>query len=136
VTVSWESIPPGRSRSIRVVVWVRPKATKLQLGRTTNDVRPLMDLIRDANLADGELLQLERIRPIAEKAAGGKVRDVDKARALYDYMVAHCRYDIDFHQDAASSVLEGQAASCSELAYTYVALCRSLGIPPVSSRLC
>ena len=32
VTVSWESIPPGRSRSIRVVVWVRPKATTVFNG--------------------------------------------------------------------------------------------------------
>ncbi|MHC4445370.1 MAG: transglutaminase domain-containing protein [Planctomycetota bacterium] len=129
VKVSFDSIEPGRARTIRALVWVKPKTVQMRLTRKPDGVEPLLTIQREGHLSDGYWLQLDKVRPIAEKAVKGKSRDLDKARALYNYMFKYCRYNIDRKEITADEVLSGVPASCSELAITFVAMCRSVEIP-------
>ena len=129
VSVPLGTIPAGQSRAVRVLAWVKLKNVTVSLAPTAAKDEPLSDILEQAYLQDSRLLQLDRVRAIAEEAVGARTQDVHKARALYDYMAKNCHYNIDEQMDAASQVLEGKPASCSELAYTFVALCRSVGIP-------
>lgn len=127
-TVELGDIPPGESRFVRILARGRLKSVSVPLVGS-DKVEPLADDERKANLADGPLLSLEKVRPTAEQAAAGKRRDVDKARAVYEWMSENCGYDIDEHADPATKVISGTPASCTELAYTCIALCRALGVP-------
>ncbi|UCD27673.1 MAG: HEAT repeat domain-containing protein [Planctomycetota bacterium] len=129
IKVSYESIAPGQLRTVRVLLWVKLKTARVRVTAKPDDVEPLLQIQREGHLADGRWLQLDKVRPIAQKAAAGKTRDIDQARALYNYMAKYCRYNIDETTIAADAVLAGEPASCSELAITYMAMCRSLGIP-------
>jgi len=135
ISVPLGKIPPGETRAVRVLARVRLKEVTVPLTAKNLDVEPLSAQRKQAYLRDEPLLKLDDVRAIAQEAIGDKTRDLEKARALYDYMTGHCRYNIDNVVDAADVVLAGKPASCSELAYTYVALCRSVGIParPVSA---
>jgi len=129
VKVSFGSLGPGHTRAIRALLWIKPKSARVRLSRGTDDVEELLPIQIAGHTSDGPLLQLDKVRPIARKAVGAKTRDIDKARALYDYMSRYCRYNIDRTEIAADAVLAGEPASCSELAMTYTAMCRSLDIP-------
>jgi transglutaminase-like putative cysteine protease len=130
-TFSLGPIPAGETRTAYVFIRVRPKTVGGgPLVGKPGGADPLPEEAKRAHLEGGDLLQLDRIRPLAERLSEGKTRDVDKARAFYDYMIENCVYDIDEDEDHADLVLlEKKAASCSELAYSYVALCRSVNIP-------
>lgn len=123
------SVPPGESRTVRIFTQVILKAVTVAASTRTPNVKPLDDLVRQGCLADAPPLQLEVIKPLAERLAADKEKDWDKGRAFYEYMIHHCRYDIDRKVQTANEVLNGEPASCSELALAYVALCRSAGIP-------
>ena len=123
------TIPRGEHRSAFLLVWMRPKEFKGRLVPARDRVEPLADAVRAGYLTSGWPLEVDKVRPIALGVIEGKPRDLDKARALYDHMARHCKYNIDGAVDAADVVLAGKPASCSELAYTFVALCRSVEIP-------
>lgn len=129
VTVELKDIPPGGSKAALVLAWVRSKPVQVPLTAGRKPVEELPAEQKEAFLSDGPLLVLDRVRPIATQAAGDAASDVDKARRLYEHMLAQCRYDVDPTRPPADLVLGGKPASCSELAYTFVALCRAAGIP-------
>jgi len=129
ISVPLGTLGPGRTRSVRIVAWVRFKSVAVPLRKKDVDLLPLVEPVREGCLSDAWPLQLEKVRPVAEKIIERKARDIDKARAFYDHMVEHCRYDIDTKADSADVVLAGKPGSCSELAFAYIALCRSVGIP-------
>lgn len=129
VVVPLGTIPPGQSRSVRLIAWVRFKAVNVPLVRRSSGVEPLDDLQRVALVSDDLPLRLPKVKPLAEKIAAGKSRDVDRARTFYEYMAGHCYYDIDRKDDPADAVLAGVPGSCTELAFAFIALCRSVGIP-------
>ncbi len=129
ITVPLGEIPPGQTRSVRVVVWARIRAIRVDLLGPGGKPTTLPAEIEQAQLADGYLLQLDKIKPIAEKNAGAERRDIDRARKAYEYMLRECVYDIDEKFEPADRILAGSPASCSELAYTYLAMCRALNVP-------
>jgi len=129
VAVTFDSIPAKHTRAVRALLWIRLKSARVRLTTKPDGVEPLLDIQRQGHLYDSPLLKLDKVRPIAEKVIKGRERDIDKARALYEYMAKYSRYNIDGKEVAADAVLAGKPASCSELAFTYVALCRSVGIP-------
>lgn len=129
VTVELGPLAPGQTRAVMALAYVRLKKAWVPLGRVQRQGQALTEQRKAAYLRDGPRLQLAQVRPIAEQAAAGQTEVVDQARALFDYMAEHCRYNIDFSEDASLPVLQGKRASCSELANAYVAMCRSLGIP-------
>ncbi len=129
ISVPLGPIPPGESRAVRVMIWTRLKPVNVPLLAAPAAGLELRPEIRDALLEDGFLLNLAKLRPIAEKAIGRAATDVDKARKLFEYMSKNCQYGVDEHILSADAILGGKPASCSELAYTYIGLCRSVGIP-------
>ena len=129
ISVPLGTIPPGQTRSVRVVAWVRLKAANVPLVKKPQGIEPLDDLARAALVADDLPLHLPKVKPLAEKIAAGKTRDIDRARAFYDWMIKNCNYNIDQKDDAADAILAGVPGSCSELAFAFIALCRSSDIP-------
>lgn len=129
VTVELKDIPAGESRAVLVLAWVRLKSFTVPLTGPARNAKDLSKEARDAFLQDGPLLTLEKVRATAKQAVGNANRDVDKAQRIYTYMAEQCRYNIDASQDPADEVIGGKPASCSELAYTFAALCRAAGIP-------
>ncbi|CAH1651092.1 Transglutaminase family protein [Hyphomicrobiales bacterium] len=74
------------------------------------------------------------VRETAEKAVAGRASDVDKARALYQWVVANTFRDAKTRGcgtgDVASMLRSGNlSGKCADLNALYVALARSVGIP-------
>ena len=74
------------------------------------------------------------VRETAEKAAAGKTSDVEKARAIYEWVVANTFRDAKTRGcgtgDVASMLRTGNlGGKCADLNALYVALVRSVGIP-------
>ncbi|WP_156116084.1 transglutaminase domain-containing protein [Bosea sp. UNC402CLCol] len=74
------------------------------------------------------------VRETAEKAAAGKTGDVEKARAIYEWVVANTFRDAKTRGcgtgDVASMLRTGNlGGKCADLNALYVALVRSVGIP-------
>ncbi|MBP7935215.1 MAG: hypothetical protein KA354_11260 [Phycisphaerae bacterium] len=129
VVVPLGTIPPGQCRSVRLAAWARLKPANVPLVRKPAGIEPLDDLVRAALVADDLPLRLPKVKPLAEKIAASKTRDVDRARLFYEWMAGHCHYDIDLKDDPADAVLAGVPGSCTELAFAFIALCRSVDIP-------
>ncbi len=129
VTVPLGPIPVGESRAVRVLAWVHLRRAEIDVTRIGRKLEPLPEGVRTACLTDDPRLRLERVRPTASQAAGDAASDVARARKLYEHLVEHAKYDIDEADDLPDAVLAGEPASCSELAGTYLAMCRSVGIP-------
>lgn len=143
ITVPLGPLAPGETKAVRVLMWVRSRAVNMPLlgpplrrpiatsGPTSEPAEGggLPPAVRRGQLSDGSLLTLDRVRPIALAQAGNAKRDLDRARLMYEFLTRTVQYDIDEEFSTAEEILMGKSASCSELAYTYVALCRSLGLP-------
>ncbi|CAM5193906.1 transglutaminase [Bosea thiooxidans] len=74
------------------------------------------------------------VRETAEKAAAGQASDIDKARAIYRWVVANTFRDAKTRGcgtgDVASMLRSGNlGGKCADLNALYVALVRALGIP-------
>lgn len=74
------------------------------------------------------------VKETAEKAAAGKGSDIDKARAIYEWVVANTFRDAKTRGcgtgDVASMLRTGNlGGKCADLNALYVALVRSVGIP-------
>lgn len=74
------------------------------------------------------------VRETAEKAAAGKGSDLDRARAIYEWVVANTFRDARTRGcgtgDVASMLRSGNlGGKCADLNALYVALVRSVGIP-------
>lgn len=128
ILAGFGDLPPGQSRALRVLAWVRFKPVEVSLTGGTKPAA-LADVVREGFLADEPVLVLDKVRPLVQPIIAGKARDIDKARAIYEHMAAHCQYDLDEHMNLPPDVLSGKPASCSELAAAYVAMCRAAGIP-------
>ncbi|MGO4402810.1 transglutaminase-like domain-containing protein [Bosea sp. RAF48] len=74
------------------------------------------------------------VKETAEKAAAGKASDIDKARVIYQWVVANTFRDAKTRGcgtgDVASMLRSGNlGGKCADLNALYVALVRSVGIP-------
>src|SRR5262249_11161039 len=118
ITVELGDIPPGETRAVRVLAWARLKPVNINLIGPPLKVTTLPAEIEAGQLADGSLLQLDKVRPVAEKNSAKSKRDLDRARALFEFLSREATYDIDEKFESAEKILAGATASCSELAYT------------------
>ncbi len=98
-------------------------------------VPALGDAERKLYLEATELMPTDGIvKETAEKAAAGKGSDIDKARAIYEWVVANTFRDAKTRGcgtgDVASMLRTGNlSGKCADLNALYVALVRSVGIP-------
>ncbi len=102
---------------------------------TKSAVPALGETDRKLYLEATELMPTDGIvRETAEKAAAGKATDLDKARAIYEWVVANTFRDARTRGcgtgDVASMLRTGNlSGKCADLNALYVALVRSVGIP-------
>jgi transglutaminase-like putative cysteine protease len=89
--------------------------------------------IKDRYLANNEKYQYQHpvIQDAVKKALAD--RDTDNpywmARELFNYLIDNMYYEMVGGWNTAPAVLERGNGSCSEYAFTYIAMCRSVGIP-------
>jgi transglutaminase superfamily protein len=92
-----------------------------------------------ARESTGRFLQPEKLVPtnktfktLAEQATAGKKDDLDRARALYDHVLARMRYDksgTGWGKGDAVYACDVRAGNCSDFHSYFIALARSIGIP-------
>ena len=118
---------------IEVTTQVQAANRSVQPGRGT--APPLSDEERSRNLVATSLLPVDGIvKETAEDIVKGKTKDVDKARALYDWVVENTFRNAktvgcgigDVSWMIKSGNLNGK---CADLNALYVAMARSVGLP-------
>jgi transglutaminase-like putative cysteine protease len=74
----------------------------------------------------------ETFRTLAEKAAAGKSDDLERAKALYDHVIARMRYDksgAGWGRGDALHACDARTGNCTDFHAYFIALARSIGIP-------
>jgi transglutaminase-like putative cysteine protease len=74
----------------------------------------------------------ETFRTLAEKAAAGKSDDLERAKALYDHVIARMRYDksgTGWGRGDALHACDARTGNCTDFHAYFIALARSIGIP-------
>jgi transglutaminase-like putative cysteine protease len=74
----------------------------------------------------------ERIRKLAVEVTSGRKTDLDKARAIYDYVVANMKYDKTGTGWGNGDILwacDAKRGNCTDFHALFIGLCRSVGIP-------
>ena len=118
---------------IEVTTQVQAANRSVQPGRGT--APPLSDEERSRNLVATSLLPVDGIvKETAEDIVKGKTKDVDKARALYDWVVENTFRDPKTKGCGwgdIKSMLETRnlGGKCGDLNALFVGLSRSVGIP-------
>ena len=89
--------------------------------------------IKDKYLENNEKYQYDHpvIRNGIEEALGDEPTGnlYWKARKLFNYLTDHMYYEMVGGWNTAPAVLERGNGSCSEYTFTYISMCRSVGIP-------
>src|SRR5215469_1834499 len=94
-----------------------------------------------ANGADtSRFLRPEKLVPmnatfqsLAQEATAGKKNDLDRAKALYDHVLGRMRYDktgTGWGKGDAVYACDARTGNCSDFHAYFIALARSIGIPP------
>ena len=93
----------------------------------------------DAKAAPARYLQAdqlvplnERIRKLASDVTAGKTGDLEKARAIYDYVVANMKYDKSGTGWGNGDIIwacDARRGNCSDFHALFIGLCRAVGIP-------
>ena len=74
----------------------------------------------------------ETFRTLAQKAAAGKIDDLQRAKALYDHVMGRMRYDksgTGWGRGDAVYACDARTGNCSDFHAYFIALARSIGIP-------
>jgi transglutaminase-like putative cysteine protease len=82
--------------------------------------------------AEGLVLVDDRIRAIANTTVAGKTTTMDKARAIYDYVVAHMIYDKaheGWGRGSTQHACDIGKGNCTDFHALFNSLCRASGIP-------
>jgi hypothetical protein len=65
----------------------------------------------------------------AQSITGGEENPFKKVQKIFDFVIAHVRYELLEEERGALWALKNGAGDCSEYSYLFVALCRAAGIP-------
>lgn len=94
---------------------------------------PRSDAATASDLKDNRLVPLNRrIRALAAEVTAGKTTDLDKARAIFDYVVANMSYDKSGTGWGNGDILwacDAKRGNCTDFHALFIGLCRSAGIP-------
>ncbi len=69
------------------------------------------------------------IKKIVKEIVGEEKNIYWKARKLFQYLIANMEYEMVGGWNTAPTVLKRKNGSCSEYSFSYIALCRSAGVP-------
>jgi galactitol-specific phosphotransferase system IIB component len=65
----------------------------------------------------------------AQSITGSEGNPFKKVQKIFDFVIAHVRYEIQEEERGALWALKNGVGDCSEYSYLFVALCRAAGIP-------
>ncbi len=84
-------------------------------------------------LQDDRLVPLnERIRTLAAEVVAGRTADLDRARAIFEYVVANMKYDKSGTGWGNGDILwacDARRGNCTDFHALFIGLCRAVGIP-------
>lgn len=132
LAVEWS--PAETAPTIEAVSRIATRDRRVDLAKP-GDVAPLSPAERALNLASTELLPTDGIvRETAEGIVKGRIGDLAKARAIYDWVVDNTFRDPKTRGcgvgDIASMLKAGNlGGKCADLNALFVGLCRSAGLP-------
>ncbi len=125
-------IPAGRAAIAR---WTARISTAPVVFPVSGGPRPgkaaIPGRIRRLYLADGPYYGIRSpyIRKTAEKIRGDERDPARLVRKIVLYLETHLSYEMTGGWDDAATVLRRGTGSCSEYTYSFIALCRAMGIP-------
>ncbi len=80
------------------------------------------------------LVPVEKFKKLAETITAGKRTDLEKLRAIYDYVVSHMKYQKTgkgWGRGDAIWACSAKHGNCTDFHSLFIALCRAAGIPAV-----
>jgi transglutaminase-like putative cysteine protease len=115
--------PLKRSVTVKVVAVVERK----ELSPTPRRCKvPLRYYLSD------RLVPVSKFKKLAERITAGKKTDLEKLRAIYDYVVSHMKYDKSgkgWGRGDAIWACDAKRGNCTDFHSLFIALCRAAGIP-------
>ncbi|MFN8179035.1 MAG: transglutaminase domain-containing protein [bacterium] len=125
-------LDPGQTRSVQLnavgtFYQVSTKVFPHQVGR----LKDIPKEIRERYLADEDKYRVkgEYIQKKAREVVGDEANPYFMARKLYEFLISRINYQMVGGWDIAPTVIERGTGSCSEYTFSYIALCRAVGIP-------
>ncbi|RKQ64058.1 transglutaminase superfamily protein [Thermovibrio guaymasensis] len=85
-------------------------------------------------LLSDRLVPVEKFKKLAQEITSGKETDVEKLRAIYDYVVSHMKYDKSgkgWGRGDAIWACDARKGNCTDFHSFFIALSRAVGIPAV-----
>lgn len=96
-------------------------------------IEEIPDDVRQSYLADGKKLQVidPFIQELARKIVGDEKNPYWIARKIFNYLIDNLTYNLKpvGGWNTAPTVLKRGTASCSEYSFSFIALCRAVGLP-------
>ncbi|WP_457755403.1 transglutaminase-like domain-containing protein [Thermovibrio ammonificans] len=80
------------------------------------------------------LVPVEKFKELARQITAGKKTDLEKLRAIYNYVVTHMKYDKSgkgWGRGDAVWACDAKRGNCTDFHSLFIALCRAVGIPAV-----
>ncbi len=126
----FEDIKPGESERVKMTVEVKTSAIRYIIfpDRVTNEIP---EEISSKYLADDLKYDINNpyIQKLAKKIVGDEKNMYWQARKIFDYLIANMYYELSGGWNTAPTVLKRGNGSCSEYSFSYISLCRAIGIP-------
>ncbi|MBD8035852.1 transglutaminase domain-containing protein [Solibacillus sp. A46] len=95
-----------------------------------NEQKMLTDKEKAFYLRSGTLVVVdEQMRNLAHEITAGAETTMEKARAIFHYVVSHFKYMYPPKGRGIKSFLEAKQGDCGEYSFMFSSLCRSIGIP-------
>jgi len=122
----------GETRSVRLDA--RGEFYRISTKIFPDQVGPLKDIpkdIRERYLGDEDKYRVrgDYIQGKVKEVVGDETNPYFMARKLYDFLIGRINYQMIGGWDIAPTVIERGTGSCSEYTFSYIALCRAVGIP-------
>jgi transglutaminase-like putative cysteine protease len=121
--------------NIEVISTFATQSRAVDLSKPSVGTQKLSDAERALNLAATDLIPIDGIvKETSDKITAGATTDVDKARLIYEWIVANCYRDPKTRGcgtgDVASLLKSGNfGGKCADLNALYVGLARAAGLP-------
>ncbi|SMP08139.1 Transglutaminase-like enzyme, putative cysteine protease [Desulfurobacterium pacificum] len=83
-------------------------------------------------LLPDRLVPVDKFKVLAERITAGKKTDVEKLKAIYNYVVSHMKYDKSgkgWGRGDAIWACDAKRGNCTDFHSLFIALCRAAGIP-------
>ncbi|MBN2135362.1 MAG: transglutaminase [Acidobacteria bacterium] len=126
----FKNIKPAGERKIEMAVELKTNAIRYIIfpDKVTGEIPAD---IKAKYLVDDLKFDLKNpyIQDLAKKIVGDEKNPYWKARKLFNYLIANMYYDLSGGWNTAPTVLKRGSGSCSEYSFSYIALCRAVGIP-------